>query len=167
MKSIQVRQSRRTSAIPLRLAAICALMVLTLPSPLLAQTQDPIVGTWNLIGLAHTKYAYIALQTFNAGGTTLEYSNAATGNTQAASNIVMGKWGTTSSGYSVTGQNYIDDSSGNLLLTAIGECNLKLSSDNQSFSGTCSAKFYKCSVSQCPGKLVGKSGPGSITGTRF
>jgi hypothetical protein len=151
------------------IGAICALTLLS-QGAAFAQEKDPLIGTWNLAGAnADGTSPFIAVMTFNLGGTTVEYD---TGGTNASASpgesISLGKWSKTDDlAYQFKEQNYIYDSSGNLSLIAITGCKVTLASTLKRVGGTCEIKFYQCSVSQCPGTLV--VGPVALTlnGRRF
>jgi hypothetical protein len=131
-----------------------------------APAQDPLVGTWNLTG-TNPNYPFIAVMSFNLGGTTVEYDSQGT-NSSTAESIDLGKWRKTGNlAYTFKQQNYVYDTSGNLSLIGIASCDLTLASTRASFSDTCAVNFYNCSLSSCPGSLV--SGPTTVTatGTRF
>ena len=102
--------------------AICA-FALAGPIAALAQSQDPLIGTWNITGAN----SFIAVMTFNQGGTTVEFDTAGT-NSSASSgeSIDLGKWVATAQplNYTFNEENYIYDSSGNLSLIAIANCKL-------------------------------------------
>jgi len=141
------------------IAMIFALVSLS-AAPALAQSQDPIIGTWNLYG-ANTDGSspFIAVMSFNAGGTTVEFDTAGTNSSSSpGESIVLGKWSKSASGkYTFKEQNYVYDKSGILTLIAIAGCKLDLASNMKHVSGPCTINFYQCSVKQCPGSL--KAGP--------
>ena len=149
----------------LSLLALSALLILS--GAATAQIQDePLIGTWNIsLGSAG-----IAVMTFNAGGTTVEYDtggNNPSGN--PGESIALGKWYKSAkpAKYSFKEQNYIYDDSGNLEYIAIASCGLTLAPGNKSFTDSCTVRFYTCSVATCPGALVSTQSGGSGTGTRF
>jgi hypothetical protein len=163
-------QIKRASVfVAVSIATIGALVFIS-AVPALAQNQDPIIGTWNLHG-ANTDGSnpFIAVMTFNAGGTTVEFDTAGTNSSSSpGESIVLGKWSLTAANkYTFKEQNYVYDQSGKLSLIAIAGCKLDLASDMKHVSGPCSLSFYQCSVRQCPGSL--KAGPIAfkVSGKRF
>ena len=153
----------------LTLASMLAVSALTLLSSIAApaQNQDPLIGTWNLSGAAGAS-AFIAVMSFNAGGTTVEYDTAGTNSSASpGESITVGKWSKTGTlTYTFKEENYIYDSSGNLAYIAIANCTLTLASTQKSFTDKCAVKFYTCSVTSCPGTLVSSSSA-TATGRRF
>jgi hypothetical protein len=98
-----------------------------------AQTQDPLIGTWNIHGEANS---FIGVMSFNAGGTIVEYDTTST-NPSSAESISLGKWSKTGDlNYTFREQNYVYDTSGNLIYIAIAHCSLKLSSNWKLRPGT-------------------------------
>jgi hypothetical protein len=144
-----------------------SISMLLLPSPASAQGQDPLIGTWNLSGGSGSS-AFIAVMTFNAGGTTVEFDTSGTNSSASpGESISLGKWSNTgNSTYTFKEQNYIYDASGNLSLIAITNCTLILASNQKSFKDNCNVSFFTCSVASCPGTLVSSSS-GPATGKRF
>jgi len=150
-------QTKRSSLFfAVSIATIFVLVSLS-AAPALAQNQDPIIGTWNLHG-ANTDGSspFIAVMSFNAGGTTVEFDTAGTNSSASpGESIALGKWSKTASAkYTFKEQNYIYDKSGSLTLIAIAGCKLDLASNKKHVSGPCTINFYRCSVKQCPGSLV-------------
>lgn len=144
-----------------------AVMLLLLPLAVYAQNSDPLVGTWNLTFSQNGTVHEIAVMTFNAGGTTVEYDTGGT-NASASESIDLGKWVKTGDAtYRAKEENYIYDSTGNLSALAIAKCHLTLASSQNSFKGGCAANFYECSLTKCPGNL--KHGPVTleVKGKRF
>jgi hypothetical protein len=132
--------------------------------------EDPIIGTWNLHGAnLDGSNPFIAVMTFNAGGTTVEFDTAGTNSSASpGESIVLGKWRKTASGeYTFKEQNYIYDKSGILTLIAIAGCKLDLASNMKHVSGPCIINFYQCSVKQCPGSLVAGPIALKVSGKRF
>ena len=162
---MRTRCGRLTFAVSI--GAICALILLS-QGAAFAQEKDPLIGTWNFTGAnADGTGPFIAVMTFNLGGTTVEYDTGGT-NASAGESISLGKWSKTDHlAYQFKEQNYIYDSSGNLSLIAITGCKVTLASTLKQVGGTCESKFYQCSVSQCPGILL--FGPVALTlnGRRF
>jgi len=135
--------------------------------PAVAQNQDPLIGTWNFYAGGSNPFVFV--QTFNAGGTTVEFDSAGTNSSASpGESITLGKWAKTATGkYTFKGENYIYDASGNLVLLAVGNCKLELASTMKHASGPCTVSFYACSVSQCPGTLQHGPYQYSIHGKRF
>jgi hypothetical protein len=150
-------------------AAICTWLFLS-PALTLAQTQDPIVGTWNIHG-ANTDGSnpFISVMTFNVGGTTVEYDSAGTNSSASpGKSIALGKWNKQVNGtYTFKSQNYIYDDVGKLSQIAIAGCKFNLFPKLKNFNGPCSISFYQCSVKQCPGTLQAGPGAYKISGKRF
>ena len=145
-------------------------LILLLLGTASAQSQDPIVGSWNITGAnSDGTSPFIAVMSFNAGGTLVEFDTPGTNSSASpGESIVLGRWNNTANlVYRYEVENYIYDSSGNLSDIAIATCNVTLASTQKSFGGKCSLNFYTCSVSLCPGTLV--AGPVSlnVTGRRF
>jgi hypothetical protein len=153
----------------LALVSIAGVLSLMAFSPIVAsaQAQDPLVGAWNIKGGSGPS-AFIAVMTFNAGGTTVEYDTQGTNSSASpGESISLGKWTNVSGpNYTFKEENYIYDSSGNLSLLNVTSCTLKLASNQNSFSDNCTDNFYECSVESCPGTLVA-TGSGTATGNRF
>jgi hypothetical protein len=144
--------------------------LLLMPLVAIAQTQDPIIGTWNENGASSDgSNPFIAVMSFNAGGTTVEFDTA--GSNSSASpgeSIDLGSWSKTGENrYTFKDQNYIYDSSGNLANLAIAVCNVTLAANLKTFEGPCEFSFYTCSVTLCPGSLVAGPQPAKISGKRF
>jgi hypothetical protein len=119
--------------------------------------QDPLIGTWNFHGAnLDGSNPFIAVMTFNAGGTTVEFDTAGTNSSASpGESIVLGKWSQTAvAKYTFKEQNYVYDKLGSLSLIAIAGCKLDLASNMKHLSGPCTLSFYQCSVKQCPGSLV-------------
>jgi hypothetical protein len=132
-----------------------AMLFLLLPLMGSAQNSDPLVGTWNLKGTQNGTTITIAVMTFNAGGTTVEFDTAGTNSSASpGESIDLGVWKNTGNRtYSFKEENAIYDSSGNLSQQAVGACRLTLATDQKSFTGRCELNFYGCSLTQCPGPL--------------
>ena len=138
--------------------------------PALAQNQDPLVGTWNFHGAnLDGSNPFIFVQTFNAGGTTVEFDTAGTNSSSSpGESIVLGKWSkTASSKYTFKEQNYVYDRSGKLALLAVASCKLELASSMKHASGPCTLNFYQCSLTQCPGTLMFGPIAYKFSGKRF
>jgi hypothetical protein len=151
--------------LPSLLAAFAVMLLSSIAAP--AQSQDPLIGTWNLSGAAGGS-AFIAVMTFNAGGTTVEYDTAGTNSSASpGESISLGKWGKTgSSAYMFKEENYDYDSSGDLASLTVTSCALTLASNQKSFTDQCTVSFYTCSVTSCPGTLI-SSTSATATGRRF
>lgn len=159
-----VKQARSTLGISI--VAVCALL-LAGPSPAFAQNQEPVVGTWNVTG-SSPGAPFIAVITFNLGGTTVEYDTAGTNSSASpGESINLGKWTKTANlAYSFKEENYVYDSSGNLFLVDISTVSITLDSTGNTFKGHGVTSFYNCSLSLCPGTLV-TSASVQVTGKRF
>lgn len=134
-----------------------ALLLLLLPMTASAQGSDPIVGTWNMaFSKLGTPTNFIAIMTFNSGGTTTEFdTNGTNASTSPGESIALGVWNNTGGqAYSFREENVTYDSSGKLSGLAVGMCNLTLAENMNSFTGTISLNFYTCSLAQCPGPLI-------------
>jgi hypothetical protein len=132
--------------------------------------QDPLIGTWNLHGAnLDGSSPFIAVMTFNAGGTTVEFDTAGTNSSASpGESIVLGKWSQTAvAKYTFKEQNYVYDQSGSLTLIAIAGCKLDLASNMKHVRGPCTLSFYQCSVKQCPGSLVAGPIAFKVSGKRF
>jgi hypothetical protein len=145
--------------LPLFALALGSLCLSAVPS----QNQDPLIGTWNVTSPGTSPF--IAVMTFNLGGTTVEYDTSGPNSSASpGESISLGKWHNTGNlTYKFAEENYIYDGSGNLSLIAITDCGLTLASTLNSYSATCAVNFYECSVSQCPGSLF--AGPITLTAT--
>ncbi|HTA22545.1 MAG TPA: hypothetical protein VK763_03350 [Terriglobales bacterium] len=134
-----------------------------------AQNGDPLVGTWNLKGKQDGTVITIAVMTFNAEGTTVEFDTAGTNSSASpGESIDLGVWKKTGSQtYSFKEENAIYDSSGNLSEQAVGVCKLSMAADQKSFKGGCILNFYSCSLAQCPGPLVAGPVVYEIAAKRF
>jgi hypothetical protein len=155
-------QSKRT-----RLFLAVSIACLWSAFPVFAQSEDPIIGTWNFHspGVGGTE-PFIFVQSFNAGGTTVEFDTPGT-NSSGAESIVLGKWSKIASGkYTFQEENYVYVNN-DLAYLALASCEIALSSDNTHASGPCTINFYACSVSQCPGTLFAGPSPYTIDGKRF
>jgi hypothetical protein len=147
-------------------ASLLAIFALTLLASIAsAQSQDPLVGTWNIRGQADS---FVAVMSFNAGGTTVEYDSAGTNSSASpGESISLGTWSKGSgSNYRFKEENYIYDASGTLAYVAIASCFLALSSNHNSFTDNCTVNINTCSVKACPGTLVDSSS-GTAVGRRF
>lgn len=144
--------------------SVCTLMLVSSIAAS-AQNQDPLIGTWNIRGDANS---FIAVMTFNAGGTTVEYDTAGTNSSASpGESIALGNWSKIGGlNYRFREENYIYDSSGNLAFIALTNCTLALASSQNSFTDKCTVNIRTCSVKSCPGALVNSSS-GTAAGIRF
>jgi hypothetical protein len=148
---------------------VCALFLFS-QGAAFAQAPEPIVGTWNFKGAnADGSNPFIAVMTFNLGGTTVEFDTAGTNSSASpGESTVLGKWNKTGElSYRFKEQNYIYDSSGNLHRIAIAGCRVSIPPTLDTLNGQCEISFYQCSVSECPGPLSFGPVPFTITGKRF
>ena len=135
-----------------------------------AQPPEPIVGTWNLTGAnADGSNPFIAVMTFDLGGTTVEFDTAGTNSSASpGESSVLGKWSKAGDlSYKFKEQNYIYDSAGNLQRIAIASCKVTIASTLDTLKGQCEINFYQCSVSECPGPLSFGPVPFAVSGKRF
>jgi hypothetical protein len=149
---------------------LCLAVIVCLVGGAFAQTQDPLIGTWNISGAnSDGTSPFIAVMTFNSGGTTVEFDTSGTNSSASpGESITLGKWAPTANlSYKYNEENYIYDASGDLSLIAIAACHATLASSLKSFSGKCNVNFYSCSVSLCPGSLVVGPVAVNVKGRRF
>jgi hypothetical protein len=131
-------------------------------------TDDPLIGTWNISGINNGSPG-IAVTTFNAGGTTVEFDSGPTVPT-AAETIALGKWYKSAEPlkYTFSEQNYIYEPSGNLAGDVVTSCSLTLASNHNSFTeDSCTYRLYACDMAECPGALIGIESSGTAKGKRF
>lgn len=140
------------------------------PSLSLAQTIDPIIGTWNITVTVTagcvTECRYIGIVAFEEGGTVFEQRGTAVeyyrlGN---VSQTAIGRWwrSTTTTAHEFKAKNFVfNPSTGELSATVIGMTNVNLSSNLQSFSGSGTAKIFNTSGAVIDTETF------TITGTRF
>jgi hypothetical protein len=147
--------------------AVAFILLSAIPAEVFAQDLDPLVGTWNLRS-SLTQAPFIGVQTFNMGGTTVEYDTSGTNPASSpGESIVLGNWKKAADGsYDIKEQNYIYDSSGNLKYVAITVFKISIDPTKNHFSGGGVTHFNFCSVDQCPGPLFAST-PLQLTGTRF
>ena len=117
---------RKLARVAVHLATAALLLM---PLVAIAQTQDPIIGTWNENGSSSDgSNPFIAVMSFNAGGTTIEFDTG--GSNSSASpgeSIDLGSWSKTGKNkYTFKDQNYDYDSFGNLANLTIAVCNVTL-----------------------------------------
>jgi hypothetical protein len=148
------------------ISATILVFLLVAPNNCFAQTTDPLVGTWNVKGSSTGLPNFILVTNFNAGGTTEEFDSTGT-NPSANESIGLGKWRKVASlAYRFKLENFVYNSSGNLVAIAISNGSLALSSTLNTFSATGNTNFFHCTVSVCPGTLI-VSAPFTETGKRF
>jgi len=157
-------------------ACFFATLALVLLSPIatLAQSQDPLVGTWNVIFTSSSTVDSIAILTFNTGGTAVGAATNGT-NPSTQETVPLGKWVNTghrnrtfkfASFLFDTANALNTPTGGTLSAITYSDCNLTLSSNTNAFSGSCTISFYTCSLTSCPG-TTHSSGPVALSGTRF
>src|SRR5262249_22333793 len=135
---------------------------------LLAQTTNPLVGTWNfnvtVTGGCTTNCKYMGVLAFNQGGTvveqrgtTVEYSGLG-----YVERTALGTWRSTGGTppYTFTMKNFVFDSTGKRSASILGSAGITPSSTTF-FNGSGTAKIYNAY-----GTLVAKT-TFTITGTRF
>ena len=154
--------------------SLLSICVLLLMFPGKAFDQVPpvsaFIGTWNLSGMAGTPPSpFIAVMTFNLGGTTVEFDTSGTNSSASpGQSISLGTWRQTGvRSNTFEEENFIYDGSGNLSQLAVTSANLTLDPTPNSFSGNGSISFFSCSVSDCPGPLLFGPFPVQLTGHRF
>ena len=152
-------------------ALVCALVMLS-ASKASEQEQisapvDPIAGLWNM-NLNSAFGPTLITMTFNQGGTTVEYDTAGSNSfVSPGESLVQGIWKKTGyDNYTFKEQNFIFNASGVLNADNITTCHLTLSSDHNSFTGSCDLLFFNCSVLECPAAQIA-SFTGTISATRF
>ena len=133
-----------------------------------AQTNDPLVGTWNFkvtaTGGCSTNCEYMGMIAFNQGGTAVEQLGTAVeySGLGYVEHTALGSWqSTTGVTRTFRMKNFVFDSVGELSATAFETSSVKLSSTLNSFSGSGTAKIYNAS-----GTLIDTE-TFPITGTRF
>ncbi len=128
-----------------------------------AQAQDTLVGTWNIVG---ENYPFIGITVFTGSGAVIE-NDTTNINPITSQSISMGTWHKTGGlNYAFDEENYLYDTSGNLIYIAVSDCTLTLAPKGKSYSDSCAVSFYTCSLSSCPGTLAGTNTV-TATGTRF
>jgi hypothetical protein len=154
---------KRVAFVPMLVVSVA--LLLSSISAFAQTTPDPLVGTWNIRGAANS---FIAVMTFNAGGTTVEYDTAGTNSSASpGETISLGKWSNAGGpNYSFKEENYIYDGTGALAFIAVANCSLTLSSTKNSFTDKCTVNIHTCTVKSCPGAVV-QSSVGPAQGTRF
>ena len=139
-----------------------------LPSFSLAQTTDPLVGTWNInvtvTGGCATNCKYIGVVVFNEGGTVVEQRGTAVeySGLGYVDRTALGNWWRPTTGtHEFKAKNFVFNSTGELSAIIIGTSGVMLSSNLESFSGSGTAKTFSAS-----GTLM-ETETFTITGTRF
>ena len=136
----------------------------------LAQTTDPLVGTWNftatVTGGCTTNCKYIGMIAFNQGGTVTEQRGTAVeySGLGYVDRTAVGKWQrstNTTYPYTYTMKNFVFDSTGNLSGIVLANSSIKLSSTLPSLNGHATAKIFTAS-----GTLI-ETVTVTIAGTRF
>lgn len=135
----------------------------------LAQTTNPLVGSWNfkvnVTGGCTAYCKYMGMLAFNQGGTvveqrgtTIEYPGL--GNVERTA---LGTWRSTAGTplYTFRMKNFVFDSTGKLSAFVLGTSGITLSSTPNSFSGSGTAKIFNAG-----GTLIDNV-TFTITGTRF
>ena len=150
-----------------RVLTIFALIVL-LPGLSLAQTTDPLVGTWNitvtLTSGCMTNCKYIGILAFNEGGTLVEQRGTAVEYSSLGyvDRTALGKWWRPTTGaHEFKAKNFVFNSTGVLSATIIGTSAVTVSSNLQSFSGSGTAEIFNAR-----GTLI-ETETFTIAGTRF
>ncbi|HEV2729032.1 MAG TPA: hypothetical protein VGV15_03290 [Terriglobales bacterium] len=138
------------------------------PSFTLAQTTDPLVGSWNfkviVTGSCTTNCKYIGMIAFNQGGTVVEQRGTVVeysglGNVERTA---LGTWRSTSGTppYTFRVKNFVFDSTGKLSAFIRGKSGVTLSSTLNSFSGSGTATVFNANGTSDTETFT-------ITGTRF
>jgi hypothetical protein len=130
-----------------------------------------IVGTWNLTGTVPgtDDAVFLAVMTFNAGGTTVEFDTGGTNSSASpGESISLGKWNETGLlTFEFEQENVTYDGSGNLNAIAIGKEEVTVDPSLRTLRGSGSVNFYACSLTLCPGQLIAGPSPVEFTGRRF
>jgi len=148
--------------------ALAFVFVLAGSPDLIAQSLDPLVGTWNMSGSSNGNSPFISVEIFSPGGTTVEYDTSGTNSSASpGESIGLGSWQKTSKlHYLLETEAYLYDSSGKLSSIVIAKANMTLSPSLKHLHGAGKLKFYNCSLSLCPGSLMFTL-PVQFTGRRF
>jgi hypothetical protein len=141
------------------------------PAFTLAQTTDPLVGSWNVDVIVTsgctTNCKYIGMVVFGEGGTTVEQRGTAVeySGLGYVDRTALGKWWRPTTGtspYEFKAKNFVfNATTGELSATIVGTSGLTLSSNLESFSGSGTAKIFNAS-----GTLI-QTENFTISGTRF
>ncbi len=138
------------------------------PSFTLAQTTDPLVGSWNfkvtVTGGCTTNCKYIGMIAFNQGGTvveqrgtTVEYNGLG-----YVERTALGTWRSIGTlVYRLRMKNFIFDSTGKLSASIVGTSDITLSAARNSFSGSGTAQIFKATGT------LNETTTFTISGTRF
>ena len=151
-----------------RVLAILGVLEL-LPGLVLAQTTNPLVGTWNfkvtVTGGCTAYCKYMGMLAFNQGGTVVEQRGTTVeypglGNVERTA---LGTWRSTAGTppYTFRMKNFVFDSTGKLSASILGTSGITLSSTPNSFSGSGTARIFNAG-----GTLI-DTVTFTITGTRF
>jgi hypothetical protein len=155
---------------PAKIARVLTILSLIGLFPALApaQTNDPLVGTWNFkvtaTGGCSTNCEYMGMIAFNQGGTAVEQLGTAVeySGLGYVDHTALGSWqSTTGTTRTFRMKNIVFDSVGELSATAFETSSVKLSSTLNSFSGSGTAKIYNASDTLIDTETF------TITGTRF
>src|SRR5262249_44639363 len=140
------------------------------PGATLAQTTDPLVGTWNFTatvsGGCTSSCKYIGMIAFNQGGTVTEQRGTAAeysglGYVDRAGG---GRWQRLTNAtypYTYTMKNFVFNATGNLSGIVLANSSIKLSPALNSFNGYATVKLFTAS-----GTLI-ETVTVTIAGTRF
>ena len=154
----------------LKISRILIILVVVelLPSFTLAQTSDPLVGSWNFkvtINGCTTHCKYIGMIAFNQGGTAMEERGTALeySGLGYVERTALGTWRRTAGTpfYTFRMKNFMFDSTGQLSAFIVGTSGVTLSSSVNSFSGSGTAKIFNANGALTDTEMV------TITGTRF
>lgn len=125
--------------------------------------QNTVAGNWNLVG---ENQSFIGMILFTGSGTVVE-NDTTNINPITTQSISLGTWHKTGGlNYAFNEENYLYATSGDLIYIAVSDCSLTLATNGKSFNDSCTVNFYTCSLSSCPGTLVGTNTV-TATATRF
>ena len=157
--------------VSLKIARILTILsvVELLPGFSLAQSFDPLVGSWNfkvtITGGCTTGCKYIGMITFNQGGTAIEERGTAIeySGLGYVERTALGTWRRTAGTppYTFRMKNFVFDSTGKLSALIVGTSGVTLGSTLNSFSGSGTAKIFNASGA------LSDTAAFTITGTRF
>jgi len=135
-----------------------------LPSFTLAQTTDPLVGSWNfkvtVTGGCTTNCKYIGMIAFNQGGTVVEQRGTAVeyNGLGYVERTALGTWRSIGTlVYRLRMKNFIFDSTGKLSASIVGTSDIT----RNSFSGSGTAQIFKATGT------LNETTSFTISGTRF
>ena len=139
------------------------------PGFLLAQTTNPLVGSWNFTvivsGGCTANCKYMGMIAFNQGVTVVEQRGTAVEyyGLGYVERTALGTWRSTGGAppYTFRMKNFVFDSTGKLSAFIVGTSDVTLSATLNSFSGSGTAQIFKAS-----GTLIGTTAF-TISGTRF